>query len=215
MRNLFLITLTASALAFAATSPLGAQQQNWIFMTHAAFYADLTQDSAPIDPQVFVRDPSSAGGSGPQNISHSPGFRPENQAVDNHVSPLFNANGKPLGVNIGKWLNAAGTVDVDSSGAGDRLHFGFTGLVESGHYSLFRLTPGTGVLVPLDGSGTANTFSATPLGTGDLYVNVPDHVTPTDRIILYYNSDGNTHADQPGALGIDSHAQMVMRVRLV
>ncbi len=217
----FLTALSvATALSLAlAQSGAYAQQMNWIFMTHAAFYADVTHDVNPIDPQVFVRDPSAAAGTGPENIVHASGLRPENQATDDHTSPLYNANGKPLGVNIGKWLNAAGTVDVAANGSGDRLHLGFTGLVESGHYSLFRFTlappPTIATFTPLDGAATTNTFVATPQGTADLNVDAPLHLTTADRIVLMFNSDGRTHADQPGALGIDSHAQLIMRVRLL
>lgn len=217
----FLTALSvATALSLAlAPSDASAQKMNWIFMTHAAFYADVTHDANPIDPQVFVRDPNAPAGTGPESITHAAGFRPENQASDDHTSPLYNANGRPLGVNIGKWLNAAGIVDITANGAEDRLHLGFTGLVESRHYSLFRFSlgppPAIARFTPLDGTATTNTFVATPQGTADLSVDVPVHLTTADRIVLMFNSDGGVHADQPGALGIDSHAQLIMRVRLM
>jgi hypothetical protein len=215
MRSFLIAPLMVSALALASAGPTYAQQQSWIFMSHAAFFAAQTQGSDPIDPHVFVSDPSVSTGTGPENIQHAAGFRPEDQATDDHTSPLYNANGKALGFNIGKWLNSAGTVAVDSSGMGDQLHFGFTGLVESGHYSFFRFTPGIGVLVPLDGSGTSNAFTATPLGTGDVNVTAPSHIGAIERILVIYNSDGLDHATQPGALGVDSHVELVLRVKLV
>jgi hypothetical protein len=202
-----------AALSVAMSGPARAQEQHWLFMTHAGFYADLTQQ--PIDPQVFVRDDGAAAGTDAQNISHAAGFRSANLSNDNRTSPLFNANGKALGFNMGKWLGAAGTVDSAPAGPGDRLHFGFVAMIESGHYSLFSRTPGTGEFVPLDGFGTSSTFVTTPLGTADFYVTTPYHLSSTDRIFLIYNSDGGDHAAQTGTPGVDSHAQMVMRIKLI
>ncbi len=214
MRTPFLAFVAALAVVtFATTGAPRAQEQHWLFMTHAAFYADRTQQS--IDPQVFVRDASAPAGPDAQNIAHAAAYRPANLASDDRTSALFNANGRALGFNLGKWLGAAGTVDSAAAGTGDRLHFGFVALKESGHYSLFSLTPGTGTLVPLDGTGTSNTFVTTPLGTADLYVTTPYHLSAADRIFLVYNSDGGDHATQPGTSGLDSHAQMVMRIRLI
>jgi hypothetical protein len=215
MRSFSIPVLIIAALFAASATPSSAQQQSWIFMTHAAFFADVTQGSDAIDPHVFVRDPSASAGSGPENIQHVAAFRPEDQATDDHTSPLYNADGKPLGFNIGQWLNSAGTVDAASSGMGDQLHFGFTGLVQSGHYDVFRLNPTTGAIFPLDGAGTSNAFTATSLGTADFYVTTPAHITTFDRVLLIYNSDGMDHAMQPGAFGIDSHIELVLRVHLV
>jgi hypothetical protein len=212
MRKLFLALTSATTLLLVAlTTPLAAQEQHWLFMTHATFYADLTQQ--PIDPQVFVRDGGAAQGTDGSNIQHLAGLRAASLASDDRTSQLFNANGKPLGFNFGKWLGAGGTVDVTTAGAGDRLHLGFVALKESGHYGLFSLTPGTGALLPLDGSGTTNTFTTTPLGTADLSVTTTYHLSATDRIFLVYSSDGLDHGAQPGTPGIDSHAQMIMRIR--
>ena len=215
MRSFLIAAVMLATLLISSNAPVRAQQQSWIFMTHAAFFADATGGNAPVDPHVFVKDPAAAQGAGPEGVVHAASFRPENQASDDHTSPLYNANGKPLGFNIGQWLNVAGTVDVDSSGTGDRLHFGFTGLVQSGHYDLYRLNPATGALFPLDGAGNGNGFVATPLGTADLYVTAPVHVTTFDRVLLIYNSDGLDHPSQPGAFGVDSHVEMVLRVRSV
>jgi hypothetical protein len=215
MRSFSILALLIAVAMTAGSSPAFAQQQSWIFMTHAAFFADLTQANASIDPHVFVSDSSAAAGTGPENIAHVAGFRPENQGTDDHTSPLYNANGKALGFNIGKWLNSAGTVSVDSSGVGDRLHFGYTGLSESGHYDMFRFDPATGGISPLDGTGTTNAFTATSLGTADFYVTTPAHVTAFDRILLIYNSDGMDHSTQPGTFGVDSHVELVLRVKLV
>src|ERR1700676_4173491 len=212
MRKLLLaLTSATTLLLISLTTPVVAQEQHWLFMTHATFYADLTQ--RPIDPQVFVRDGGAAQGTDAANIPHLAGLRAANLASDDRTSQLFNANGKPLGFAFGKWLGAGGTVDVTTAGAGDRLHLGFVALKESGHYSLFSLTPGTGALVPLDRSGTTNTVTTTPLGAADLYVTTPYHLSATDRIFLVYNSDGLDHDARAGAPGIDSHAAMIMRIR--
>ncbi len=215
MRSFSILVLLIGALMAVSSSPARAQQQSWIFMTHAAFFADTTQGSDPVDPHVFVRDPSVPAGTGPENVQHVAAFRPEDQATDDHTSALYNANGKALGFNIGKWLNSAGTVSVDSSGMGDRLHFGYTGLIESGHYDMFRFNPTTGGIFPLDGAGTTNAFTATPLGTADFYVTTPAHLTTFDRVLLIYNSDGLDHPMQPGTFGVDSHVELVLRVKLV
>src|SRR6202051_1223656 len=99
MRKLFLALTSATTLLLVAlTTPLAAQEQHWLFMTHAGFYADLTQQ--PIDPQVFVRDGGAAAGTDAQNIPHGAGFRSANLSSDNRTSPLFNANGRALGFNL-------------------------------------------------------------------------------------------------------------------
>jgi hypothetical protein len=209
----FLVLAATAALFSVVLGAAVAQEQRWLFMTHAGFYADLTQQS--IDPQVFVRDGATAQGTDGAGITHIAGYRAANLAGDDRTSPLFNANGKALGFNFGKWLGAAGTVDVSPAGNGDRLHLGFVALKESGHYGLFSLTPETGALVPLDGTGTSNTFTTTPLGTADLNVTTAYHLSTADRIFLIYNSDGLDHGAQPATPGIDSHAQMVMRIRQI
>jgi len=213
MSKLLVLTTIATLLVLAWLAAAGAQEQRWLFMTYASYYQDLTQQ--PIDPQVFVRDPSAAQGSDALNVTHVAGLRAANLATDDRTSPLFDAEGKPLGFNFGKWLGAGGSVDVAPAGNGDRLHLGFVALKESGHYSLFSLTPGTGTLVPLDGLGTSNTFTSSALGTADLYVTTPYHLSSADRIFLIYNGDGLDHGPQPGTPGIDCHPQMIMRVRQI
>ena len=81
MRKLLLALTTATTLLlFALTTPLVAQEQHWLFMTHATFYADLSKQ--PIDPQVFVRDGGAAPGTDGANIPHLAGLRAANLASD-------------------------------------------------------------------------------------------------------------------------------------
>ena len=90
----------------------------------------------------------------------------------------------------------------------------FYGDVLYGRQYLMPQEGGSGIF-PLDGAGTTNAFTATPLGTADFYVTTPAHLTTFDRVLLIYNSDGLDHPMQPGTFGVDSHVELVLRVKLV
>src|SRR6516225_4632446 len=47
------------------------------FVTHAAFFSKETHQTDAVDPQVFVADPQSQAGTGPQGIEHVAGIRPK------------------------------------------------------------------------------------------------------------------------------------------
>jgi hypothetical protein len=184
-------------------------------MTHAAFYSVETRQPSSLDPQVFVRDSGAAEETGAQAIHHVAGVRPARLADDDRTTPLYNAEGKALGFNLGKWLGASGTVDVSPGVGGDQVHLGFVALIESAPYTLYRrhLAPGATTLTPLDGIGTGNVFSASPLGTAQVDVSVPVHLGRDDTIVLVYNSDGVAHAAEHGPAGVNSHDQLIMQQR--
>jgi len=214
MRNAAVALLAAPLVFFGLPATVQADQ-NWMFMTHAAFYSVETRQPSSLDPQVFVRDASAPDETGARAIHHVAGVRPARLADDDRTTPLYNAAGKALGFNLGKWLAASGTVDVSPGVGGDRVHLGFVALIESAPYALYRrhFAPGGATLTPLDGSGTSNAFSASALGTGQLDVDVPVHLDRDDTIVLVYNSDGVSRAADHGPAGVTAHDQLVMQQR--
>jgi hypothetical protein len=209
------VALLAAPLVFFSLPASVHADQNWMFMTHAAFYSVETRQPSSLDPQVFVRDSSIAEETGAQAIHHVAGVRPAHLANDDRTTQLYNAEGKPLGFNLGKWLGASGTVDVSPGTGGDRIHLGFVALIESAPYALYRrhFAPGGATLTPLDGSGTTNAFSTSSLGTAGLDIDVPVHLDRDDTIVLVYNSDGVQHAANSGPAGVSSHDQLIMQQR--
>jgi hypothetical protein len=205
----------ALPLAFFSLSGAVRADTSWMFMTHAAFYSVETRQPSSLDPQVFVRDNAAAEETGPQAIHHVAGVRPARLADDDRTTPLYNADGKALGFNLGKWLGASGTVDVSAGIGGDRVHLGFVALIESARYTLYRrhFAPGGTSLTPLDGNGISNGFAASALGTAQLDVDVPAHLDRDDTIVLVYNSDGVARAADRGPAGVASHDQLVMQQR--
>jgi hypothetical protein len=214
MRNAA-VALLALPLVFFSLPGAVRADTSWMFMTHAAFYSVETRQPSSLDPQVFVRDPSAVEETGAQAIHHVAGVRPARLADDDRTTALYNANGKALGFNLGKWLGASGTVDLSPGTDGDRVHLGFVALIASAPYTLYRrhLAPGGATLTPLDGSGTTNAFSTSPLGTAQLDVNVPVHLDRDDTIVLVYNSDGVARATDRGPAGVSSHDQLIMQQR--
>jgi len=88
------------------------------FVTHASFFSGETHQPKPVDPHVFVRDPSAPAAVGPQNIQHVAGIRPALIEQDPKSTVLFNAKGDPLGFDLGEWLGAEGIVTISPAANG-------------------------------------------------------------------------------------------------
>src|SRR5215470_12739273 len=91
--------------------PRAAAAVTFQFEGHGAFFSRETDQPAPVDPQVFVRSSLAAAAAGPQDIPHAGGFVPAPLAASSNT-PLYNADGKPLPLTLGRWLGAAGTAAV-------------------------------------------------------------------------------------------------------
>jgi hypothetical protein len=184
-----------------------------VMETHAAFFSGETKQNLPLDPQVFVSAPNSAAAVGPQGIKHEAGVRPA-MISDNPALPIMNASGKSLGMNLGAWLSAKGNVIFTNQPSGkQKVTVIFSGLKPKGQYSLFENhfdeTP-IG-FTPLDGNGTDNNFVADFQGNAAATIYAPKPLTSDNAVLLVYHSDGQTHGQRRGNIGVDAHHQLIVK----
>lgn len=181
------------------------------FELYAGYFSSRLQIVPPVDPQVFVSDPSVlVGGIGLQGIEHVAGLRA--LKLDDPDLPLLTAEGVRMGFTSKRWIGASGTGSVANLGDGaQRLRLAFENLVVFGSYALFKHVVGaSGVaLVPLDGTGRASAFTADDGGSAKLEIHTPQALDPNGAITLVYNSDGKAHRDSPGPIGLTAHDHLI------
>ncbi len=184
------------------------------FVTHASFFSKETNQASTLDPQVFVRDVAAPAATGPQGIHHANGYRPL-PLSDAPETKLYDARGKALGFTAGKWLGATGHVIItpDPKG-GAEIVAKFRGLKPGGEYSLFENHFDTKPIsfTPLDGKGTHNSFKAKRDGSASLKVHSPEVPTSANAVLLVYHSDGKTHGESRGEIGVTAHHQLIAKV---
>jgi hypothetical protein len=133
---------------------------------------------------------------------------------DNPALPIMNASGKSLGMNLGAWLSAKGNVIFTNQPSGkQKVTVIFSGLKPKGQYSLFENhfdeTP-IG-FTPLDGNGTDNNFVADFQGNAAATIYAPKPLTSDNAVLLVYHSDGQTHGQRRGNIGVDAHHQLIVK----
>ena len=206
-------TLAAASL-FSSASAHAAEPLQLDFVTHSSFFSQETKQPSPLDPQVFVSDGAAPAAVGPQGIEHVAGFRPL-LLSDPANTNLSSAKGKPLGFTAGKWLGATGhvTITPDPNG-GAQIVASFKGLKPGGTYSLFENHFDTKPVsfTPLDGKGTRNSFKARRDGTASVSVRSPEMPTGVNAVLLVYHSDGKSHGDSRGPIGVNAHHQLIAKV---
>jgi hypothetical protein len=214
-RNLALVfaalTLPLAALSVAGSAAAAQGTLDLKMETHAAFFSAETKQPKPIDPQVFVRDAKAQAATGPQNIKHAAGFRPA-LISESAKTALFNADGKPLGFTLGKWLGARGNVQVAADG--QTVTVRLSGLQPKGTYSLFEnhFDQQPIGFTPLDGSGKTNTFTAKADGKATVTVKVPEGMTHANAVLLVYHSDHQAHGESRGEIGVNAHHELIARI---
>lgn len=183
---------------------------------HMTFFARETHQPTVVDPQVFLASQGTAAGTGLQSITHVAGVAPApmNAAAD---TPLLDADGAPLGITLGAWRAAAGTVRLSCAGGTSTVVTAATSMVPSAAYSLF--------VVHLSASDPAQRF--TPLGnaagtdsstmsTQDGHLDTTNHVSPclndSEALLVVWDSDGHSHGSVPGALGRSAHNHLIVPV---
>jgi hypothetical protein len=169
---------------------------------------------SPLDPQVFVRDGAAPALVGPQGIGHVAGFRPL-LLSDPADTNLSTAKGNSLGFTSGKWLGATGhvTITPDPNG-GAQIVASFKGLKPGGTYSLFENHFDTKPVsfTPLDGKGTRNSFKAKRDGSASVSVRSPQMPTGVNAVLLVYHSDGKSHGESRGEIGVNAHHQLIAKI---
>ena len=202
-------TLSVLAL-FGAATGARAQTTPLTFVTHASFFSQETHRTPAIDPEVFVRDNAGLAGVGPQNIEHVAGIRPA-RLDDSGWNVAYNAHAESLEFTLAKWFGATGSADVAPQGAGNRVTLAFEKLIPFGVYSVFRVTfssDGT-TFKPLDGDGTANSFTAGAEGVGKIVIDTPTPLQHAEAIVLVYHSDSQNHGASRGTIGVNAHHQLI------
>lgn len=215
MKNIILAVAIAASVGVAPALPAFANSKLALaFETHAAFFSKETKQAKEIDPQVFVADPAAPAATGPQGIVHIAKFRPAftDQAP---ATPVFTAQGTPLGFTLGAWLGAKGELSITPESDGTaKVVAAFTGLQPNGVYSLFEnhFDQKPIGFTPLDGTGTNNSFSADATGAGEITLTAPTMPTDVNAVLLVYHSDGKTHGVSRGQIGVNAHHQLIAKV---
>lgn len=205
--------LAAGALLYHA-SARAAEPLQLDFVTHASFFSQETKQPSPLDPQVFVRDPAAPAAVGPQNIEHVKGYRPL-LLGDPPATKVNTATGKALGFTAAKWLGATGHVTITPTRTGGAdIAATFKGLKPGGAYSLFENHFDTKPIsfTPLDGKGTRNSFTAKKDGSASIKVHTADVPTGVNAVLLVYHSDGKSHGESRGEIGVTAHHQLIAKV---
>ena len=174
-----------------------------------------TVDGGPaVDPMMFVAKKGTPAGVGPLSIRHVADITPAMKATSSGT-PLVGADGTPLGITLGQWQQAAGTVVFTCQGSKLQAASTLKGLIPSATYSTFvvhaqrdgpkRFTPWG------DPAGTTNNFTASATGTVSA-TNTVQGCSNADASIIIWHSDGKTHGKSPGQIGVDWHTSLIARV---
>ncbi len=212
LRALMMAVSLAGPIGLAAPA-LAGEPVALGFVTHAAFFSGETKQPKLIDPQAFVADPAAPEAVGPQGIRHAAGFRPASIGEDPRSSPVFTAEGHPLGFDLGTWLGATGRLTIAEQNGGLVLEATFSGLKPGGVYSLFEnhFDQKPVGFTPIDGDGRSNTFTAGPDGTASVTIRLTHVPTHANAALLVYHSDGTAHGLERGRIGVDAHHQLIAR----
>ncbi len=148
---------------------------------------------------------------GPQGIKHAAGFRPALIETDAKSTPLFNAQGAPLGFTLAEWLAPTGQATMTPTTAGGVvIKLTFEHLRPDATYSLFEnhFDQKPVGFTPLDGAGSANSFKTDAKGHATATVTAPQ---PDNAILLILDYDGQTHSTSRGEIGVNAQHQLIAR----
>ena len=180
------------------------------------FYsAEAGLSSSPIDPMVFLPERGARAAVGPLLVSHVAGIAPASGQAS-PASALLGADGRKLGITLGQWDQAAGTVAFSCVGSREQATSTLTGLIPSAMYSTFvvhtavegprRFTPWG------DALGTNNNFYASAAGTASPSNAVDGCLGNDAAAVIIWHSDGKTHGASPGKIGANWHTALITRV---
>lgn len=205
--------LSAVLLAMSASGSIAASALKLDFITHAAFFSAEAKQPKVLDPHVFVHDPAAVEAIGPQGIKHLAGLRPALVDQDARTLPVYTADDKPLGFDLGTWLGATGVVTISEVDGKFHLDATFSGLKPNGKYSLFEnhFDEKPVGFTPMDGTGQTNSFSANPDGSANVSMMLTHLPTHANAVLLVYHSDGHVHGLERGHIGVDAHHQLIVR----
>jgi hypothetical protein len=169
------------------------------------------EGGSKIDPMTFIATPGTSAAVGPLSIGHVAGISPASQASA-PTSPLLGADGESLGITLGQWKKARGTVAFKCVDSKHQATSTLSGLIPSATYSVFAVhtaLEGPGRFTPWgDPAGTTNNFTASPTGTATS-TNTLDGCSSADDIIIIWHSDGAIHGKSPGNIGVNWHTSLI------
>src|SRR3954453_15313543 len=211
MNALRWIVASAVTATVLTTASFAASPAKTDVITHAAFFSAEMGESRVIDPHIFVLDAEAIEAVGPRGIKHAAGLRPAFVDEDRKTSPLYTADGKPLGMTLGEWLRGTFLLTF----ADTQLNASLSGLKPQGHYSLFeRRSDGTSrAFAPIDGAGQSNSFVAEADGRAKLSIKLARPLPSTSTVVLIYHSDNQAHGLERGRIGYDAHHLVMTRPR--
>jgi len=203
----------APRVSSTAASPSADQTQLENFQRLMPFY--YAESNVNIDPMVFLPKPGAPAGVGPLMVSHVAGIAPAKQGAS-PTSPLLGADGKQLGIMLGQWEKAAGTVAFSCVASRERATSTLTGLIPSATYSTFVVhldVEGSGRFTPWgDPAGTTNSFTASATGTAAPTNTVKGCLGTDAAAAIIWHSDATTHGKSPGDIGVNWHTSLITRV---
>jgi hypothetical protein len=179
------------------------------------FYAAESGANPPIDPMTFIAAPGAPAAVGPLSVMHAAGVAPAKQ-TDPPTTPLLGADGTSLGITLGQWEKAQGTVAFNCVGSKRQATSTLKGLIPSGTYSAFVVhtaLDGPGRFTPWgDPAGTTNNFTASATGTATPTNSLDGCQSNADDIAIIWHSDGVDHGSSPGKIGANWHTSLIARV---
>lgn len=207
--------LAIAITVFGTYTPVTASENARVLSleTHAEFFSHETHQKVDLDPQVFVKDATTNGAVGPQQITRIGGIR-NALVTDNPELPIFSASGKDLGMTLGKWLGAKGGVILTKlDDSKEKVTIYMTGLKPKGKYSFFEnhFDQKPIGFTPLDGVGTNNTVTANSAGTAVFTTITPTLITHDNAVLVVYQSDGKSYGKSRGEIGHNAHHQLIVR----
>jgi hypothetical protein len=196
----------------SVTSPESTPEDYQLLMV---FYAAESGTTPVIDPMTFIAAPGASAAVGPLAVRHAVGVAPAKQAGP-PTTPLLGADGAALGITLGEWEKAQGTVAFNCVGARRHATSTLKGLIPSATYSAFvvhKALDGPGRFTPWgDPAGTTNNFTASATGTAKPTNALAGCHSTAEDIIIIWHSDGMTHGRSPGKIGVNWHTSLIARV---
>jgi hypothetical protein len=185
------------------------------YQTLIVAYAKESGNIPPIDPMMFIPAPGAPAALGPLSITHVAGVQPAKQDGA-PTTPLLGADGMSLGVTLGQWEKAQGTVALSCVDSKRQATSTLNGLIPSATYSAFVVhgdLEGPGRFTPWgDPAGSTNNFTASATGTATATNSLDDCASNADDIIIIWHSDGVDHGSSPGEIGVNWHTSLIAPV---
>jgi hypothetical protein len=148
-------------------------------------------------------------------IQHAAGVTPASK-TDPPATPLLGADGAPLGITLGQWENAAGSLSLTCAGGRETAVSRLSGLIPNAVYSVFVVhlaVQGAGRFTPFgDAAGTTNNFTTPAAGTATPTDTVDGCLTNQEAVVVIWHSDHQSHGASGGNLGVDWHNSLITKV---